>query len=71
MPSFNNILGELHGFQPEKGVKPHPKNLKAFEAYIFSNVYEECTGCADTWDEVFSELERSMAFWKAYFCGIQ
>ena len=71
LPNFNQILGGYRGYVPEEGVKPDPRNLKVFQEDIFENIFCEGQPLNESWDEVFSELERSMAFWKAYFCGIQ
>lgn len=69
-PNFNNVLGNLHGFVPEEGGKPKKQNIEAFRDYIFGNVFDNGYGAADSWDEIFSEVERSMVFWRKYFCGL-
>lgn len=71
LPNFKQILGSYHGFTVEDGVKPNPENLRAFQEYIFGNVFCEAQPTDESWDDVFAEVERSMAFFKAYFCGIQ
>ena len=69
-PNFDNILGGFNGFVPEDGGKPKKQNIEAFREFIFSNVMEECTGEADSWNDIYWSVKSKMAFWRKYFCGL-
>lgn len=68
-PCFNNVRGAMNGYSPTDS-GPSKQNRKAF--------VDELLGCGaldeeiepDSWEDVLSEVEEFLVFWKVYYCGL-
>lgn len=68
-PSFDNVRGGMHGYSPTD-TSPSFRNRQAFlDELSGSMVFDEGYQPSD-WEEVLGDVQRQLAFWKQYYCGV-
>ena len=68
-PCFDNFRGTLNGYSATDS-SPSWENRKAFIDELLGLVPLEEDFEPDSWNDVLSEVEEFLVFWKVYYCGL-
>ncbi len=68
-PCFDNVRGAMAGYSPAD-ISPSWKNREAFLQELSSCMSLDEEVEPGSWEEVLSDVEQFLQFWKLYYCSI-